>query len=59
MSDPVTVTVTPATLNGTLMDCTLCGPIGTYQPDEISAAVYDHMIGVHDCDPNSIDIRNP
>lgn len=55
----VTVTVTPATDDISLLDCTDCGPMGSYPFPEVSKTVYDHMMLIHGCDPNTIDLRNP
>jgi hypothetical protein len=32
--------------------------MGTYPVTDTSKTVYDHMMGVHKCDPNTIDLRN-
>jgi hypothetical protein len=58
MNGQVTVTVTRATANQNLLDCTDCGPMGTYPVGYTSSVVHEHMIDIHQCDPNTLDLRN-
>lgn len=58
MSGQVTVTVTPAGKNYRLLECTHCGPLGTFTSADVGPFVYHHLAEDHGCNMEAVDITN-